>query len=243
MSTGQARSDRPGQAYERRRGVEIEDREGPALPQDEVAGNGGDATAAPRHDGPARSAPYPGGLAEATVVGRAQEGDLEAFELIVRRYQGPVFRLAYRMLGDRGEAEDVVQDCLVLVWRKLPTLTDAQAFHRWVYQVATRRCLSVLRTRARRRTDATEADVLEQGLPVDPAADPAAVVQRDAELRGLDAFLHRLPDEQRACWVLRELHGLSYPEIAFATNLPVSTVRGRLARARQNLTEGMSAWR
>ena len=211
---------RAGGEHDGRRGVEIEDRQGPA-----------------------RSAPYAGGLAEATVVGRAQEGDLAAFELLVRRYQGPVFRLAYRMLGDRGEAEDVVQDCLVQVWRKLPTLTDPQAFHRWIYQLATRRCLSVLRTRSRRRTDATDADDLERDLPVDPAGDPAAVAQQEARLRGLEGFLRRLPDEQRACWVLRELHDLSYAEIAYATNLPVSTVRGRLARARQNLTEGMSAWR
>ena len=210
---------RTGGEHDGRRGVEIEDREGPA-----------------------RSAPYPDGLAEATVVGRAQEGDLAAFEMLVRRYQGPVFRLAYRMLGDRGEAEDVVQDCLVLVWRKLPTLTDAQAFHRWIYQLATRRCLSVLRTRARRRTDATDADDLERE-PADAADDPAAVAQQEARLRGLEGFLRRLPAEQRACWVLRELHDLSYAEIAYATNLPVSTVRGRLARARQNLTEGMSAWR
>lgn len=226
--------------------LEIEDREGAAAPGgDDRRGLGDDPAGGDgvRHDGPAGSAPYPGGLAEATVVGRAQEGDLEAFELIVRRYQGPVFRLAYRMLGDRGEAEDVVQDCLVLVWRKLPSLMDAQAFHRWVYQLATRQCLSVLRTRSRRRTDATESDELEQGLPVDVTDDPAAVAEYNAQLTGLDAFLRRLPDEQRACWVLRELHDLSYPEIAFAMNLPVSTVRGRLARARQNLTKGMSAWR
>lgn len=212
-------------AYDERRGVETEEREGPAARS------------------PGGAAPNPGGLAEATVVGRAQEGDLEAFELIVRRYQGPVFRLAYRMLGDRGEAEDVVQDCLVVVWRRLPTLVDVQAFHRWIYQVATRRCLSVLRTRSRRRTYATDADALEQGLPVDVAADPATVAQDAARLRGLDGFLRELPDEQRACWVLRELHGLPYEEIAFAMDLPVSTVRGRLARARQNLTKGMSAWR
>ncbi|GAA1845476.1 RNA polymerase sigma factor [Microlunatus capsulatus] len=194
-------------------------------------------------EGSAGSPPYPDGLEEATVVGRAQDGDLEAFELIVRRYQGPVFRLAYRMLGDRGEAEDVVQDCLVLVWRKLPTLTDVVAFRRWVYQLATRRCLSVLRTRTRRATDATDADALERDLPVDDADDPARMAQYAAQLRGLDTFLRQLPDEQRACWVLRELHDLTYTEIAFAMNLPVSTVRGRLARARQNLTEGMSAWR
>ncbi|GAA3553255.1 RNA polymerase sigma factor [Microlunatus spumicola] len=222
--------------------MEIEDRERPADPQDGPPGVAAHGEGVP-HDGPAGAAPYPGGLEEATVVGRAQDGDLAAFELIVHRYQGPVFRLAYRMLGDRGEAEDVVQDCLVLVWRKLPSLVDVQAFHRWIYQLATRRCLSVLRTRSRRQTDATDADDLERELPVDEADDPAAAAQYAASLRGLDEMLRRLPDEQRACWVLRELHDLTYPEIAFAMNLPVSTVRGRLARARQNLTKGMGAWR
>ena len=96
----------------------------------------------------------------------------------------------------------------------------------------------VVIARARQR-----ADDLERDLPVDAAGDPAAVAQSEARLRGLEGFLRGLPDEQRACWVLRELHDLSYAEIAYATNLPVSTVRGRLARARQNLTEGMSAWR
>lgn len=226
--------------------MEIEDRE--AAPADgtgaERVGADDETSASPAGaEGSAGSAPYPDGLEEATVVGRAQDGDLAAFELIVRRYQGPVFRLAYRMLGDRGEAEDVVQDCLVLVWRKLPTLTDVVAFRRWIYQLATRRCLSVLRTRTRRATDATDADALERDLPVDDADDPARMAQYAAQLRGLDTFLRQLPDEQRACWVLRELHDLTYTEIAFAMNLPVSTVRGRLARARQNLTEGMSAWR
>jgi RNA polymerase sigma-70 factor (ECF subfamily) len=222
--------------------VEIEDRERPADPSGGLPGGAATGEGVP-NDGPAGAAPYPRGLEEATVVGRAQDGDLAAFELIVHRYQGPVFRLAYRMLGDRGEAEDVVQDTLVLVWRKLPSLVDVQAFHRWIYQVATRRCLSVLRTRSLRRTDATDADDLERELPVDAAADPAAAAQHAASLRGLDDLLRRLPDEQRACWVLRELHDLTYPEIAFAMNLPVSTVRGRLARARQNLTKGMGAWR
>ncbi|RYD47249.1 MAG: hypothetical protein EOP83_28325 [Verrucomicrobiaceae bacterium] len=55
--------------------------------------------------------------------------------------------------------------------------------------------------------------------------------------------LATLPDEQRVCWVLREMNELSYPEIAYATHLPVSTVRGRIARARQNLMRGMDAWR
>ncbi len=56
-------------------------------------------------------------------------------------------------------------------------------------------------------------------------------------------MLATLPPEQRACWVLYELHDLTYPEIAFAIGVPLSTVRGRIARARQNLAKGMAPWR
>ena len=186
---------------------------------------------------------YPGGLVEATVVSRAQDGDVDSFELLLRRYQGPIFRLAYRMLADRGEAEDVVQDCFITVWRKLPSLAEPAAFQRWVYQIATRRCLSVLRTRARRKTDVADGDLFEAEPQTSPESDPAVAAEYGAQMRGLEQFLRQLPDEQRACWILKELHELTYPEIAYAMNLPLSTVRGRIARARQNLMKGMNSWR
>jgi RNA polymerase sigma-70 factor (ECF subfamily) len=185
-------------------------------------------------------------LAEAALVGRAQEGDVASFEVLVRRYQGPVFRLGQRMLADRGDAEDMVQDTFVMVWRRLPTLVDAESFRSWVYQIATRRCLNVLRARDRRPSTPTETDDLEAAQAVTHRSavdDPAAAAERSAQLSGLDAVLQTLPAEQRACWVLREMHELTYPEIAYATHLPVSTVRGRIARARQNLVKGMDQWR
>ena len=199
-----------------------------------------------------RSGPGAGhdGLGEATLVGRAQEGDVASFEVLVRRYQRAVFGLAWRMLADRGEAEDVVQDTFVMVWRRLPTLVDVTLFRAWVFQIATRRCLNVVRAGARRPgtpVDAADleavADATGRGRTSGGAGDPAAAAQQTAQLAGLDQVLHTLTEEQRACWVLREVSGLSYPEIAYATHLPVSTVRGRIARARQNLMRGMDAWR
>ncbi len=190
-----------------------------------------------------------GGLAEETVVGRAQDGDLDAFEQLLRHYQGPLFRLAYRLLGDRGEAEDALQDTMVQVWRKLPGLVDPVAFRSWIYQIMTRRCLSLLRTRARRAVDPVDDDELVDSMVDRPAltggvgVDPAGSAELAAQLQGLNEVLAQLPEDQRACWVLRELHELSYAEIAYATNLSASTVRGRLARARQNLAKGMDAWR
>jgi RNA polymerase sigma-70 factor (ECF subfamily) len=185
-------------------------------------------------------------------VSRAQDGDPVAFEHLVRAYQADVFRLCYRMLSDRGAAEDAVQDTFVTVWRRLPTLVDPQAFRSWIYHIGTRRCLNLIRTRTRRRTDVVDATDLERDSALtSPAAlartggadDPATQVQAEATRRGLDEALAQLPADQRACWVLHEMHDLSYESIAYAIGVPQSTVRGRIARARRNLMEGMATWR
>ena len=175
-------------------------------------------------------------------------GDASAFEQLVRAYEGELFRLAYRMLGDRGEAEDAVQETFVVVWRQLPTLVDPPAFRAWIYHIATRRCLNVLQRRSRQRTDVTRSDDFEaetrtQAPVHDRGVGPEAAAQATAVRQSLEQVLATLPPEQRACWVLNELHDLTYPEIAFAIGVPLSTVRGRIARARQNLAKGMAAWR
>lgn len=176
-----------------------------------------------------------------TVVARAQDGDLDAFEQLVDLFQVKLFRLAYRMLNDRGEAEDTVQETMIIAWRRLPSLATPAAFNGWIYQIATRQCLSILRTRVRRNTDVADADTFVERSSPDDGPDRTA--EKSAALHRLNAVLATLPDEQRACWVLKELHDLSYQEIANILQIPVSTVRGRIARARPLLAEGMSSWR
>ncbi|MDN5765521.1 MAG: sigma-70 family RNA polymerase sigma factor [Humibacillus sp.] len=186
-------------------------------------------------------------LRESTLVVRAQDGDAGAFERLVHSYEKELLRLGYRMLSDLGEAQDAVQDSLVLSWRQLPTLEDPRAFQAWVYQLMTRRCLNLLRSRRRRRTSLTGEGDLDQepaqraeGDHLDP---PSAAAQSSALGAGLDVALTTLSAELRACWVLKELHHLSYPEIAYAIGVPVATVRGRIARARLHLAKEMSEWR
>lgn len=185
-------------------------------------------------------------LAETTLVTRAQDGDTAAFERLARSYESELVRLGYRMLSDLGESQDAVQDTLLVAWRKLPTLDDPLAFHAWVYQLMTRRCLNLLRRRARRRTtpasDSDLQDLQRPGGHRDTGDGPAEEAQTQALRDGLTLALATLPAELRACWVLNSMHDLSYPEIAYAIGVPVSTVRGRIARARVKLARGMSEW-
>ncbi|MCU1536657.1 MAG: polymerase sigma factor, sigma-70 family [Humibacillus sp.] len=185
-------------------------------------------------------------LTEAALVHRSRDGDSAAFGRLARAYEAELVRLGFRMLTDVGEAQDAVQDTLLQAWRKLDTLEDPLAFHAWVYQLMTRRCLTLLRRRARRQTVPAPDDQLEAAGPPTAVADrgdgPVAAAQTQAMRDGLSQALTRLPAELRACWVLHSKHDLSNPEIAYAIGVPTSTVRGRIARARTQLAKEMSAW-
>lgn len=184
-------------------------------------------------------------LDQATVVARAQDGDLESFERLLDEYSAPVFRLAYRMLGDRSSAEEAVQETFVRAWRKLETLTRPAAFASWLYNIATNRCLDVIRARQRHVEVPLEEDQVAGATMTSGShpVDPGAAAEMRAEMRDLGSLLQQLPEEQRACWLLREVHGHSYEDIAMVLKIPASTVRGRIARARAFLATQMGGWR
>ena len=187
-------------------------------------------------------------LDEGSIVARAQDGDLGAFEHLVLTYQYRLFRLAYRMLNDRGEAEDIVQETLTTSWCGLPMLADADAFGGWIYRLATNKCLDVLRRRAARAESILDSDDMDaipeaRARPVSAGWDPARAAEWSAEQDGLTALLNTLPPAQRACWLLREMHGRSYAEIGVTLKISPAAVRGTLARARHQIAEGMSQWR
>lgn len=177
-------------------------------------------------------------LDDVTLVVRARDGDVRAYEQLVRRYQGPMFRLAVRMLASRGDAEDVVQEVFLTAWRSLATLHAEAAFVGWLYRMVTNRCLNVIRARH------TTVDVdLAQRESRSAGSRPERTVEVSEQLAAVTVALQRLTGEQRACWLLREVHGRSYEEIAQAVGVTTTTVRGRIARARAQLTEMMAPWR
>lgn len=185
---------------------------------------------------------------EGSLVARAQDGDLAAFELLVSMYQARLFRLAYRMLNDRSDAEDIVQEAFTSSWRSLPLLRDVNAFGGWIYRQATNKCLDLLRKRASHPEAVTDPDDLratsEAGANLLSAGgDPADSFQCAAVQDELTALLNTLPPMQKACWLLREMHGRSYTEIGDTLKISPTTVRGALARARHHISEAMSPWR
>jgi RNA polymerase sigma-70 factor (ECF subfamily) len=178
-------------------------------------------------------------LDDQTLVARAAEGDAPAFEALVRRHQRALFGLAVRMVGNRTDAEDVVQESFIAAWRRLPEFRGDAAFSSWMYRIVTNRCVTL--TRRRRETVPLESET--QGLAASPGAEPAAATEGGARLAALGTALAGLPPEQRACWVLRHLHGLGYTEIGEILGVEPGAVRGRIHRARKHLAEVMRPWR
>lgn len=196
---------------------------------------------------PAQRGPDPADLPDAVLAARTAAGDAAAFEALLRRYQDRVFGLALRMVCDRAEAEDVTQDTFVTAWRRMGELADPGAVRTWVFRIAHRECLAVLRRRRDRRTD--PAPQVPDGLlgigvarPTS-ASDPQRAAEVDAGVRALRLALGELPAPQRAVWLLAEVDGLSYAEIARVVGTSEHAVRGRLARARSRLAEVLRAWR
>lgn len=177
-------------------------------------------------------------LDDVTLVARARDGDVRAFEWLVMRYQTPMFRLAVRMLGQRAEAEDVVQEVFLTAWRRLVSLQADGAFVTWLYRMTTNRCLNTLR--ARKPVAELDPDVT---ISQRPDIQPERAAEITGELAALTAALDQLTPQQRACWLLREAHQRSYEEIAQIIGTSAPAVRGRIARARAQLAEVMRPWR
>lgn len=190
-------------------------------------------------DATAHSADGPSGRGDDLLVVRAGEGDEEAFEVLVRRHGPGMLRLAARLLGNRTEAEDAVQESFVSAWRKLPEFRGSAAFGTWIYRIVTNRCLNVLRAR---RPVAGLDSVPDLAAP-EHQASPARAAESHAAAAALAKATAELSPEQRVCWVLRELDGLSYEAIAETIGISQEAVRGRVFRARRYLTEAMGAWR
>lgn len=177
-------------------------------------------------------------LDDATLVARSRDGDMQSYEALVRRYQGPMYRLALRMLGSTGDAEDAVQDVFLTAWRRLPQLQEDRAFVGWLYRTTTNRCLNVIRARRPR------ADVeLDERESPNTRTRPEHAAEVSEQLTALRRALTGLTGEQRACWLLREVHGRSYEEIAQTLGTTIQAVRGRISRARAQLAEVMAPWR
>lgn len=175
------------------------------------------------------------------LAAQAAAGDASAFEVLVRRYQSRVYRLACRLIGSDADAPDVLQETFLQVHRGLTGFRGESRFATWLYRIATNAALMQRRKRARRPTESLEQyepRFDEQGRHAPEPADFEAAARADELLdRALLAerarqALERLPEPYREAFVLRDLEELPTADVGELLGLSAAAVRQRVHRAR-----------
>jgi RNA polymerase sigma-70 factor, ECF subfamily len=171
---------------------------------------------------------------DAAILGRVEQGDQAAMGLLFDRYSGIVYSVALRVLKDTGQAEDVMQDIFIQIWKKPSAFTSGRgSLGAWLVVVARNRAIDSLRRR--RPTDSVEDVVLAS------STDLAAEAERNTMMEKVRAYMGQLPLEQRKSVELAYFEGLSHSEIAEKTGDPLGTVKTRIRLALITLRKAMQS--
>jgi RNA polymerase sigma-70 factor, ECF subfamily len=185
------------------------------------------------------------GLSEASddqLVERAQQGEYAAYEEIVRRYQDKAFRLAFSLMKNESDAQDVVQEAFLNMYRKLHTFKGQSKFGSWMYRVVTNAALMRLRKKKRRSevpVDDEEGELAEDDYYVASVPEwrvraDEAVENRELRQKIIEA-VDELPPKYQTVFLLKEVEGLPVKEIAEVLDMSVGGIKSRLHRARLHL--------
>ena len=182
---------------------------------------------------------------ERRAIADAQSGDVQSFNTLVRQYEGRVYSLCYRMLGDPDSAADATQDAFLSAYRNIRSFRGG-SFRSWMLRIATNTCYDALRARKRRPTVSLDIDVEDDSEQsplqiADDAETPDDVVVRRELASEIQRGLGTLPEDQRAVLILSDIEGLAYDEIAQITGANLGTVKSRLSRGRARLRDVLKA--
>ena len=172
------------------------------------------------------------------LVIRAASGDDQAFAAIVNRYSRLLRAIASRALGSSADVDDVVQETFLAAWTHLDSVIDGETIAGWLATTTRRRSIDSLRAPATARRSELDEELPALGKDDPEAAGRCAALAADAR-----RVLERMPALQRRCWELRQLHELSYDEIALDLDITPTAVRGLLSRARLLMASELAHWR
>ena len=178
---------------------------------------------------------------DARLVGKAQEGDREAFGRLFEKYRRPAYHIAYRLLGNRADALDSVQEAFAKAFAGLGTFRGGSSFKTWFYRIVTNCSLDLRRSRAVRKAATLDGDgALQAPSHRSDDREPSRPAEIRELKRQIDAALVAIPEANRTAFVLFAIEGISYREIADILNISIGTVMSRIFYARQKLQQILS---
>lgn len=171
-------------------------------------------------------------LSDEELIRLSQKGDLKAFGILVERYQRRVFTVAYGLVHDADEAQDLTQESFIRAYHAIETFRGSARFYTWIYRITVNLCMDHFRRQGAERSHLAA----EQSMDSDPLTPDLVAAQHEMS-QAVHQAIQALPPDQRAVIILRELEGLSYKEIARVMGSSIGTVMSRLFYARKRLRE------
>ena len=176
------------------------------------------------------------------LVELAQQGDKKAFGMLVEKYHRKLGRLLGRMIRDQAEVEDVVQESFIKAYRALHNFRGDSAFYTWLYRIGINTAKNYLVSMGRRPQVMQEVEIddvenFDDGYEMRTMDTPETAMMTKQIAQTVNDTVASLPEELRTAITLREIEGLSYEEIATLMQCPIGTVRSRIFRARETISE------
>ena len=183
------------------------------------------------------------------LIKRLKSRETGAFELLIEKHQTSIYNLVYRMLGNTEEAEDLVQEVFITVFKQIHNFRGDSSLGTWIYRIASNHCINRKKYLARRKhyNKRSYFDLEDKDQPANGAGDIHGQLPRPDEMaeglqmeRIMQKAISSLDEEQRLVLVLRDIQNLSYEQIEDIVGVPSGTIKSRLHRARMNLKEKLS---
>jgi len=191
----------------------------------------------------------PDGMPDEVLIQKSKNGDLEAFEQLVRRYESKVYTIAYRFMGNHADALDLAQETFLRLYQALPGFRGESSFMTWLYRIAANACRDEIRRQQKHGLlsldggnsgggEAAAGDCCTARHNLGAAiVSPEEALERRELNEAIQKCLNSLSPEHRLVLVMREIQGMSYEEIAGVMNCSLGTVKSRLNRARHSFKE------
>ena len=179
-------------------------------------------------------------ISDAACVRRLQRGDINAFEVLVRRHEKAIFNLVYRMLGDYDDAAEISQEVFLSAYRAIGQFRGEANFSTWLYRIAVNHAST-----RRKSTNSRQKRLvpLDGGEMIDEAQiGPSETLEKKELRERVQRALNELEPEDATVILLRDLQDIPYEEVARMLEIPVGTVKSRLHRARQALKARLAAF-
>lgn len=181
---------------------------------------------------------------DAAIVQRVQEGDVQAYNILVLRYQHRVCEIANRFVNNRSDANDVAQEAFLKAYKAIGSFRGDSSFYTWLYRIVVNCAKSYLESNSKFRNsvdvDAPEFESQDTMGVLTTHDTPDRLIESDELKAVIFKALNELPEDLKRAITLREMEGMSYEDISLAMGTPIGTVRSRIFRARQYIEEKMA---